>query len=147
LAMDVTAYDITPDPSFRPSDRFRFASLDAVLEQSDIISLHCPSRPGGAPLIDAGALGRMKQGVFIVNTARADLIDAAAMVAFLDEGHVAGLALDVFEHEPPVGDPLVMHDRVIATPHIGGFTKESVDRAAYGAVANLLKCLKEELGR
>jgi len=143
FGMDVVAYDIAPDPSFQPSDRFRFASLDIVLEQSDIVSLHCPSCPDGAPLVDAGALARMRQGVFIVNTARPDLIDEKAMIAFLDRGHVAGLALDVFEREPPGDDPLVMHDRVVATPHIGGFTRESIDRAAYAAVENLLEHLKQ----
>ena len=141
FGMDVIAYDTAPDPAFHPSDRFRFASLGTVFEESDIISLHCPSCPGGSPLIDAGALERMKQGVFIVNTARPDLIDTSVMIAFLDKGRVAGLAMDVFEHEPPIDDALAMHEKVIATPHIGGFTEESVDGATYAAVANLLEYL------
>jgi len=146
LGMDVIAYDLEPDTSFAPSERFRFGSLDTLLAQSDIISLHCPSSGRGSPIIDAQALERTKPGVFIVNTARPDLIDTKAMVAFLDNGHVAGLATDVFDREPPVDDVLAAHDRVIATPHIGGFTAESVDRAARAAVKNLLDHLGKSSG-
>ena len=146
LGMDVIAYDIAPDPSLAPSEQFSFCSLDTLFERSDIISLHCPSSGCGSPLIDARALERMKPGVLIINTARPDLIDNEAMVAFLDRGHVAGLAMDVFEREPPGNDTLARHERVIATPHIGGFTEESVDRVARVAVQNLLECLKEVSG-
>lgn len=146
FGMDVIAYDIAPDPSLAPSEQFSFCSLDTLFERSDIISLHCPSSGCGSPLIDARALERMKPGVLIINTARPDLIDNEAMVAFLDRGHVAGLAMDVFEREPPGNDTLARHERVIATPHIGGFTEESVDRVARVAVQNLLECLKEVSG-
>ncbi len=141
--MKILAFDVKPDVAFAPSADFRFAPLAEVLEHSDFVSLHCPAPPGGKPLIDGAALARMKKGVLIVNTARADLVDRAALSAALKCGQVAGAALDVFETEPPAGDPLVVEDRVVATPHLGGFTDESVDRAVAAAVDNLL----EELPR
>jgi D-3-phosphoglycerate dehydrogenase / 2-oxoglutarate reductase len=138
LDMKVLAYDVMPDNSFAPSPNFRYTTLDEVLANSAIISLHCPAQSNGKPLIDATALSRMKKGVMLVNTARADLIDDAALAVALQSGHVAGVATDVFKTEPPTGDPLVLNDRLLATPHIGGFTEESVDRALDMAVDNLL---------
>ncbi len=138
LGMEVVAYDVCPPPSLMPPG-FRYASLDEVLAQADVLTLHCP--PLGRPLIDADALGRMKPGVLIVNTARHELIDADALLAALERGTVAGAAIDVYAKEPPGCDPLASHPRVIATPHIGGFTEESVDRAVDTAVENLLAFL------
>ena len=86
-------------------------------------------------------IARMRPGVVVVNTARAELIDEAAMVEALDSAHVVALATDVFPKEPPDPSPLLAHERVILTPHAGGFTDESVERATRVAVDNLLKAL------
>jgi phosphoglycerate dehydrogenase-like enzyme len=83
----------------------------------------------------------MKDGVYLINTARAGLIDEAAVVDALDSGKLSGYAGDVFPKEPPGPSALIDHERAITTPHIGGFTAESVDRATEAAVANLLKVL------
>lgn len=144
LGMDIVGYDVVPDPSFQPSDRFRFASLDEVLTHSHVITLHCPALPGGRPLIDAAALAKMPKGVLLINTARYDLVDASALAAAFQNGQVAGAAIDVFDREPPIGNPLVAHDRVIATPHIGSFTDESIGRLVEVAVTNLLTYLKTD---
>jgi len=141
MDMKVLAYDVVPDTTFAPSADFRFVPLADVLCQSDVISLHCPAPGDGRALIDAAALAVMKQGVFLINTARADLVDEAALAAALQSGKVAGAAMDVFRSEPPTGDPLVACDRVVATPHVGGFTGESVDRMVEMAVDNLLRML------
>ena len=145
LGMDVVAYDPYADASFAPADRFRFASLDDILEQSDVVSLHCPAPADGRAVIDADALAKMRDGALLINTARASLIDADAALAALESGKLAGLASDVFDSEPPAADDrLARHDRVISTPHIGAFTRESVDRAMDAAVENLLEHLSQQ---
>ena len=83
----------------------------------------------------------MKKGVYIVNTARGSLVDTDAVLSALDSGWVSGLAVDAFETEPPTDWRLAAHSRVIATPHVGGFTEESIDRASSVAVENLLAAL------
>jgi len=139
LGMWVIGYDPFPSNSFaRPG--FHFAPLEEALTKADAISLHCP--PGAAPILDAAMIGRLRRGVVVVNTARAELIDDAAMLAALESGHVAGLATDVFRTEPPEPSALLTHPRVIQTPHAGGFTEESVERATRVAVENLLKVLE-----
>ena len=83
----------------------------------------------------------MKQGAYLVNTARASLLDDTAVLEALESGRIDGVAVDVYPEEPPQDYRLVKHDRVIATPHIGGFTSESVLKATSIAVDNLLNNL------
>jgi D-3-phosphoglycerate dehydrogenase len=132
------AYDVVEDDSFRPVPEFRYVPLSELLAAADVVSLHCAAPPDGSAMLDAAALEQMKTGVLVVNTARGALIDEAAMLRALDSGRVGGLAMDVFHAEPPGDNPLVKHDRVIATPHVGSLTVESVDRAVTAAVDNLL---------
>ena len=139
--MDVIACDPFADMSFKPSKKFAFASIDDVLATSDIISLHCPPQDGGA-VINAADIERMKDGVYIMNTARAGLLDDNAVLAGLESGKIAGVVVDAFDPEPPADWRLAGHPKVIGTPHIGGFTSESIDRAVSAAVDNLLKALK-----
>jgi len=139
LGMRVLAYD--PDPSFSPSEKFQYVSLDELLPQSDIISLHRPAPLSGKPFVTAEVIERMKKGVYLINTARASLLDENAVLEGLDSNHIAGLAIDVYEKEPPDDFRLVKHDHVIAAPHVGGFTKESVLRATSQAVDNLINNL------
>jgi len=115
--------------------------LDELFSLSDVITLHCPPQADGRPLIDARRLGLTKPGVVIVNTARHELVDIPALVAAIERGHVAGAALDVFDAAPPLERSHLTSNRIRATPHIGGFTDESVDRAVDVAVTNLLDAL------
>jgi phosphoglycerate dehydrogenase-like enzyme len=134
FGMKVLAYDPYPDESFAPAGEFSFVDLDRVLAESDVVSLHCPPREDGRPVIDGAAIGKMKEGVYIVNTARAELLDEEAVLEALRSGRIAGIATDVYREEPPTGSALVESDRVIATPHVGGYTRESVARAVGAAV-------------
>ena len=141
LGMRVVAHDPFASASFAPGPGFSWGDRQQVWRESDVLSLHCPPEPGGRPLLDAPTLAIMKRGVLIVNTARFDHLDRDAVLAALISGQVGGLALDVFAEEPPTDPSLIRHPRVIATPHIGGYTRESVDRAMALAVDNLLSVL------
>jgi D-3-phosphoglycerate dehydrogenase len=138
LGATVLAYDIAPDSSFEGGRRFAWCGLDELLARSDIVSLHCPAMPKGAPLLDARRLAMLKSGTGLVNTARASLIDEDALLAALEEGRVGWFATDVFTTEPPPPSPFLAHPRVVATPHIGGFTVEGGRAAIRVAVENLI---------
>lgn len=140
LGMTVRAHDQFEDPAFNPGEDFSFAPLATVLGTGDVITLHCPPSP--RPVIDAAATALMKRGSYLINTARAALVDQAAVLRALEEGILSGFATDVYDSEPPVIGALLARDDVIATPHAGGLTVESVDRAVRGAVQNMLRVLQ-----
>ena len=146
LAFDlkIVAYDPCPDLHFQPSSAFEYAALDRVWRSADIISLHCPAGGENGPLIDIETIARMKKGVYIVNTARASLLNETAVFHGLESGQISGFAVDVFNEEPPRDLRFIGNSRVIGTPHIGGFTKESVDRTVSVAVDNLLQELRTD---
>ncbi|MFX0076166.1 MAG: phosphoglycerate dehydrogenase [Candidatus Hermodarchaeota archaeon] len=139
LGMNVLGYDLNPDQSFNPSDDFQYVSLYELFNKSDIISLHIP--PEEKPLIDSKALSMMKDGVFIINTARAEVVDDLELVKALNTKKVQIYATDVYREEPPKINDLIGHPRTICTPHIGAYTEESINRAAEIAVDNILMVL------
>jgi D-3-phosphoglycerate dehydrogenase / 2-oxoglutarate reductase len=144
LDMRVLGFDAYPDSSFAPSSQFRFTSKDEVLAASDFVTLHSPHTPGEAPVISRAAIASMKKSVYLINTARAGLVDDAAVLEALDQGRIAGYAVDAYDREPPAPSPLLSHEKVVTTPHIGAFTAESVSRATRMAVENLLAALAEK---
>ena len=99
--------------------------LHARLADADIVSLHCPLTPQTRHLIDAEALAAMKPTAVLVNTARGQVVDEAALVAALRSGSIAGAALDVFEHEPAVSEELLAMENVVLTPHIASATRDA----------------------
>ena len=108
----------------------RCESLDELLAASDIVSLHAPAREGTRHMIDARRLASMRRGAILVNTARGDLVDEAALVDALDRGQLAAAGLDVFEREPEVSEPLLTLGNVVLLPHLGSATTAS--RVAMG---------------
>ncbi|KTR06306.1 3-phosphoglycerate dehydrogenase [Aureimonas ureilytica] len=118
----------------------RCASLQEGLAQAYLVSLHTPLRPQTHHLIDAQALAALKPGAILVNTARAGLVDEAALARALDAGRVFAAGLDVYSHGAPAG-PLGRCGRVIFTPHLGGTTGEALERVALGAARNVLEAL------
>jgi len=100
-------------------------TLDEVLRESDIITVHTPLTPETKGLINEEALEKTKKGVFLINCARGGIIDEAALEKYLANGHVGGAALDVYTQEPPGEHPLFKFDNVIFTPHLGASTKEA----------------------
>lgn len=114
-----------------------FRPLAALLAESDIVSLHIPETPETRNLIDAAALGRMKRGAILVNTARGGLVDQAALVASLRSGQLAAAGLDVFAHEPAdPADPIFALENVVVTPHVGWLTSGTFDRSFAIAAEN-----------
>jgi glyoxylate reductase len=102
-------------------------SLDQMLARMDIISVNCPSTPATFHLLSARRLALMQPTAFIVNTARGDIIDEAALIQMIQEGRLAGAGLDVFEHEPAVNPKLVKlaaQDKIVLLPHMGSATVE-----------------------
>lgn len=140
FGMRVRAFDAYADPSFKPAGDFQFASFEEVLESSQILSLHCP--PSEKPIIGRTELAKLEPGAYLINTARFGLVDLGAVFEELKSGKLAGFACDAFEPEPPEPHPVYRHENFIGTAHIGGYTKESIERAMQASVDNLLAVLE-----
>lgn len=128
LCMRVVAHDpyLSGTGAASPVAGVDLLSLDELLEQADIVTLHVPLLDSTRGLIGAEQLARMKPGSRIVNAARGGLVDEDALLAALDSGHLAGAALDVLAKEPPGKEhPLVSRDDVIVTPHLGASSAEA----------------------
>jgi D-3-phosphoglycerate dehydrogenase / 2-oxoglutarate reductase len=130
FGMHVVAFD-----KFVATERFRelgiegLGSTDELYARADILTIHLPRTSETVNWIDAEAISRMKPGVRIINTARGELVDLAALEAGLGSGRVAGAALDVFPEEPITEHPLFGRRDVVVTPHLGAATEEAQDRA------------------
>lgn len=109
-------------------DQFEYLTLDELLPRVDFISCHVPLAPGSKAVIGEAEIAKMKDGVYLVNTARGGVIDEAALVAALDSGKVAGAALDVFVEEPTKNEAILNHPKISLTPHVGGSTDEAQER-------------------
>jgi phosphoglycerate dehydrogenase-like enzyme len=115
----------------------RFVPLNALLEQSDVVSLHLPLTLETNRLIDQAALSRMKKGSILINTARGGLVDEPALIDALRSGRLGGAGLDVFTEEPVVhGGALLTLDNVVVTPHVAWLTTGTFDRSFVLAAEN-----------
>ena len=120
------------------------SSLEALLAESDAVSLHVPDTPDTRNLMDAVAISQMRKGSYLINASRGTVVDIDALSAALRSGHLAGAAIDVFPVEPKSNDdrfesPLVGLDNVILTPHIGGSTLEAQENIAVEVASKLVK--------
>ncbi len=140
LKMRVLGYD-----PFVTSDRdepFRLAGLAELFAKADIVTVHVPINERTRHLIGAEALRAMRPGTLVLNCARGGVVDEQALLAALEEGHIGGAGLDVFETEPPTDRRLVAHPRVVATPHLGASTREAQVKVGQAAVAQILAFLR-----
>jgi D-3-phosphoglycerate dehydrogenase len=146
LGMKVLAFDPCLDRDrARALGVERAASLDLLLSQADVVSLHLPLTSETRLLINAGRIAQMKPGAILINSARGGLVDEQALLAALEAGHLRGAGLDVFETEPPPADhPLLSRPDVVATPHIAAATTASKIRLWEGAIRQALAVLDGE---
>lgn len=117
----------------------QYVTLDELLAGSDFISLHMPCLKDKSPLIGKEQIAKMKDGVYIINTARGELINEEELLDALDSGKVAGAALDVFAEEPTKNERLYTHDKVSLTPHLGASTLEAQKRIGDEVIQIVLK--------
>jgi lactate dehydrogenase-like 2-hydroxyacid dehydrogenase len=138
FGMRVLAWSRSAPPAAAAEDGIeRVATLDTLLARADIVSLHCPATPATRHLIGAPQLARMPQHAVLINTARGDVVDEAALVAALEAGTIAGAGLDVYEGEPSVHPGLLTREDVVLLPHLGSATVETREAMGMRAIANL----------
>ena len=141
FSMNIRVFDPMIDRRFIESNGLIEASLDEIWGQSDVITLHVPLADDTRQMVNAETIRRMKPGVILVNTARYELFDEAALMKGLADGAIKGLGLDVYADEPPIDHPLLKLPNVVLTPHAGSHTLEARNRMADMAVSNLIDVL------
>ncbi len=159
FGMNVLVTDARQDPALAESNHFTYATLDDLLAQSDVISLHVPYMPATHHLINKENIGKIKRGAYLINTARGAVVETEALVMALKDGTLGGAGLDVLEEEGDMNDELQLltsphpkeaelkvvlenhylmsHPRVIVTPHIAFDTTEAIQRILDTTVENI----------
>ncbi len=146
FGMKVIASDPYVSPEIASQMKVDLKTFDEVISSSDFISLHSPLTDETKGLINTKAISMMKQGVFIINTARGPLIDHHDLVKALTERRIAGAALDVFQKEPPdTDDPIFQLDNVVLTPHIAWYTDEALRRLEMTAAQHAIDLLNGKM--
>ena len=133
----VLAHDILDFPEFYAAHQVEAVGLDDLLRRSDIVSLHVPLDDSTRGLLSAERLALMRPDALLINTARGDLVDEAALTVLLKNGRLAGAAFDVFGSEPPEDAELLALPTFLATPHIGGSSEEAILAMGRAAIAGL----------
>lgn len=143
FGMTLLGNDIIPIPEeFTSAYRVEMVSLDELLKRADFISMNCDLNPTSFHLINHDTLSLVKPGVVIINTARGPLIEETALVEALQQGRIAGAALDVFEVEPlPADSPLLKMDNVLLAPHNSNSSPTAWERVHWNTILNLLEGL------
>jgi D-3-phosphoglycerate dehydrogenase len=141
FGMAVLCYDPFPNPTLTETYGARYVPLDELLAGSDVVSLHVPITPDTRGLIGARELALMKPDAILVNTARSQVVDTAALVDALRAGRIAGAAVDAWHPEPATESELFGLPNVVVTPHVGGNSVQSSYNARTWSVRNLLEAL------
>jgi D-3-phosphoglycerate dehydrogenase len=118
---------------------YSFVSLDKLLADSDFISLHVPGNKDKSPVIGKPEFTKMKDGSYLINCARGNVVNESALLEALNSGKIAGAGIDVFPEEPTTNMELVNHEKVSVTPHIGASSKEAQKRIG----AEIVSIIKE----
>ena len=144
LGNQVMGFDLYPDSEWAKGKKIDLTDMDWLLKEADIVTLHIPSNSDGSPVIAMKELEKCKDGAFLINLARGDIVDEDALYNVLKSGKLKGAAVDVFAREPYSG-PLCKLDNVILTPHLGSYASETKLQMEIDAVKNLIQVLKNEI--
>jgi D-3-phosphoglycerate dehydrogenase len=143
--MEFMAYDPYIPETYITALLGKPATLDELLSQSDIVTVHCPSTEETRGMIGARELALMKPGAYILNLARGGIVEERALYEALRDGRLAGAAVDAMVQEPPPADhDLFTLPNILLTPHIGGSTAEASDRGEWGAAQEVIRVLSGE---
>ncbi len=143
FGMEIIAYDPFVSSDAAKDAGVALLGLDELYARADYITLHLSLTAETRAMVNAESIEKMKDGVRIINCARGKLIDGLALNSALLSGKVAGAALDVFEIEPPSNSPLLGHENVVATPHIGGSTAEAQEKVGIRIAQQVRDYLKD----
>ena len=141
LGMNVIAYDPFLSEEKAKSMGIGKVEIPELIRKADFITIHTPLTNETKNLINAKTIKTMKDGVYIINCARGGIVNEKELLAALESGKVAGAALDVFEKEPPENNPLVGHERVVCTPHLGASTQEAQENVAIAVAEQIVDYL------
>ena len=141
LGNSVAGYDPYPDMNWAKKYNVEILSLEQLMSECDIITIHIPGRSDGSAVLNQKEFSYLKDGAFLVNVSRGGVVDEGALYNTLISGKLSGVALDVFSQEPYSGK-LCDLDNVILTPHIGSYAKEGKLKMEVDAVKNLINALK-----
>ncbi len=144
LGMRVVGFDIAVSPEAMRGRGVEPVSLDELLAQADFISLHVPLTEETQDMISVQELRRVKPEAYLITTSRGGVVDEDALLEALEQGRLAGAALDVFAREPPGSNPLVQHPCVIVTPHIGAQTREAQEKAGLDIAEEVIAALNDQ---
>jgi D-3-phosphoglycerate dehydrogenase len=144
LQMEVVGYDIFPNQKRADEIGFKYADLDSLLKQSDVVSIHVPLNPDTKKMFGKTQIALMKDGAFFINTARGELVDENDLYEALRDGKLAGAGLDVFEKEPPYDSPLLTLPNVVAGPHVAALAKDANRRVSVWVAEDIVRVLKHE---
>lgn len=142
FSMDVIGHDPFVSEAVAKENGIRLAKLDDIYANADYLTLHVGLTPQTTGMINAQSIEKMKKGLRLVNCARGELVDEAALAEGVKTGRLGGAALDVFVHEPLKNSPLQALDNVILTPHIGGSTHEAQEAVGYQIALQVKEYLK-----
>lgn len=138
FGMNILAFDpyLTEDKA-KTLD-IKLATVDEIAENADFVTVHTPLTPKTKGIVGEAFFKKAKPNLQIINVARGGIIDEQALVNALDQSLISRAAIDVFEHEPPTDSPLIEHDKIIVTPHLGASTVEAQEKVAI-SVSNEMK--------
>ena len=149
IRMNVTIFDpLLPGDFELPKGVSRTDDLDLIFAENQFVTLHTPLLPETRHLANERRLRLMARGSYLINASRGGVVDEAALIKVLQEGHLAGAGLDVFDPEPPLADsPLLKMKNVVITPHIASYTGAGMAAMQAGTVENIVRVLKGERPR